>query len=184
MNRPKTEVKPSGVERMIWLGTAIEASRIGDIATWDLKVFAVKPKPASFGNDFTIESPFDDDYQNFSLHCQMDWSGNHFRTYAHSACYSGWQSVKFRDAEKMFRVLERIDKIERAFPVEPTSFGQYVQLVAQGLKIKRYLEPSSRARREHSGYEYNASSIREVGRVVDDRLQEFGRSKVPVQEAS
>ena len=86
----------------------------------------------------TNVSDYDEGHAPFSdlaLQAYVSWRDGKFdQNQAYETCYRDVGTVEYRDAERMYKMLQRVGKIK--FPVRPATFGQYVALTCQALKVK------------------------------------------------
>lgn len=117
-------------------------------------------------------SPFSD----FRFSMQADWASDAFRSYAFYAEYS---KVTVKDYKAKMAFLKKIERVQQNFPVQPTTFGQWVQLTAQGLKLNHFLIRNEAQTQSRTGREYSSRSITEIQDKIDWMIEEVRHKYAP-----
>lgn len=127
----------------------------------------------------------DDPFDNLVISAQWDRDDHSERTYGWDVRYRNVFAVDKQDAERMVKMFRRIERVEKKFPVWPTSFGQYVSLMAQGLGIRsaRRRSLNSLDTGNYSQMELQVWRIQEVAGVIDSMIQETRTEKGEVHAA-
>lgn len=108
-----------------------------------------------------------------AFRCQASAGMCDGKPYAYSVEFRDVHSVNLAEAERMAKMLKRIEKIERSFPVRPETFGQFVQLVCHGLKVSRVLKEGIKGGRSHDETEYSNWKPSEIQWLIDSQITEF-----------
>ena len=93
--------------------------------------------------------------------------------YGYSLAYSQVYSVELREAERMVKMLKKAEKADERFPVRPTSYGQYVQLMCSGLGVHGAVTPMTGNGRGYDDDTYQTWKLTEIQWLVDRRISEF-----------
>jgi hypothetical protein len=105
----------------------------------------------------------------------LSWSGERFDSWDYHCEYRNlYGGYGLGRLERMQKVMKKIAKIEAGFAVKPQTFGQYVQMIAKGLKMKHYLQRSNKRQLDNTGYAFQYRPIDSLGEHVDlmiDRLR-------------
>ncbi len=95
-----------------------------------------------------------------------------FRPFAYSCEYRGVYSVGLREAERMIRVLRKIAKAEDKFLVRPTTFGQYVSMLARSLGITEVVQ-DGQGNGWHDETEHVFWQLKDCQYVIDAQITAF-----------
>lgn len=75
--------------------------------------------------------------EDLQIECYLSWYNGQFQAGSFSVLYHGSLYLeRIEEAEQMVRGLKRAEKIRKAFPVQPQTFGQYAVLMASGFDVK------------------------------------------------
>jgi hypothetical protein len=107
--------------------------------------------------------------------------------YGWTVSYYDLYNVDLPEAERIMKMLKRISNLK--MPVQPATFGQYVQLIAQGIGITKTV--TLRGKRPGGGWshddcEYSIRGIQDCQWEVDRMVAEFVEPyrKTAAQEAT
>lgn len=93
-------------------------------------------------------------------------------TYGWSLEYYDLYNVDLRQAERMVKMLRKIEKIE--FPVHPTSYGQYIQMACKAIGITHcVIVDSNRGSSSYDDQEYRIFPIKDAQILVDNLIHSF-----------
>ena len=104
--------------------------------------------------------------------CQASGDMNEAKPYGYGVRYGQVFSVELRDAERMYKMLKRVEKARESFPIQPETFGQFVQLMCQALGVKRVVKAGA-GNGWHSETEYTTWKPTEIQWLVDRRIGDF-----------
>jgi len=153
--------------------TSIKTDR--DYGTIDLRVVEIREE--GLRNPRCDESPFED----ISFNAQWCVKDAERSTYAWEVDYRSPFSVRLERAERMVKLLRRVEKIQRSLPVKPSTFGQFVSLIASRLGIKEFVNQESSHGWSLDHGDYLSVGIREGGELIDRLIAE---SRTPKEVAS
>lgn len=111
-------------------------------------------------------------YNNLKFRCQFSADMNEGKPYAYSLEYRDCGGIGLAEVERMAKMLKRIAKITGSFPVQPESFGQFVQLVCLGLKIDLVVKDGN-GNGWHTETEHQTWKVSEIQWLVDRQISEF-----------
>lgn len=116
----------------------------------------------------------DDPFEDLQFSCQWDLEKNLDRTYGWDVTYRDVYSVDSGDAERMVKVFRHIEKVRNRFAVTPTTFGQFVALIAHGLGIEVAKRESCRQAHSSSYDEnvYNDFTLQQAQYAIDDLIEQ------------
>lgn len=112
-------------------------------------------------------------FDNLTFRCQVGGSTNDGKPYGYSLEYKDVYSVGLREAERMVKMLRRIDKASESFPVHPETFGQYVSLMCAALKVNMVVQEPADSGRSHDDTMYTLWKLKDCQWLVDRRIAEF-----------
>lgn len=123
--------------------------------------------------DGKVRNPDSDSpYRDLTFRVQWD-KDNQDRTYGWEVRYRDAFIIGLREAERMVKMLRKIESIEQKLPVRPQTFGQYVGLIAAGLKLD---SAKKVAKGETSSYYPEMSfqdwKLSEAGWLIDSMIEE------------
>ncbi len=121
--------------------------------------------PSDYDQDF---APFCD----LRFRCQSSGDMNDAKPYAYAIEYRGLSTVNLRDAERMLKMLKRIEKATKSFPVAPETFGQFVQLMCQALKVTHVVK-DGKGNGWHNETEHTTWKVSEIQWLIDRQISEF-----------
>jgi hypothetical protein len=118
--------------------------RHGDIRNDSrIGVGSIRIEFAFINDKGAVDFPGYTDYRqlrSLGLYAQWDLDPKEERTYAWKATYSEIFTVDLSAAEMMVKVLREIDRACQRFPVRPTTFGQWVQMLAQAMHLDCFID--------------------------------------------
>jgi hypothetical protein len=120
----------------------------------------------------------DHEFSDLVFSCQWDTTKSD-PTYAWAISYRDIYRVDLHNAERMFKTLRKVSTLGKRFPVEPTTFGQFVALSARALGIKTGRKESRRSAGSSSYSEnsYIELSLSDVQFSIDEIISETRVSK-------
>ena len=115
-----------------------------------------------------------DSFDDLEFSCQWDQGKQEDRTYAWSVTYRDVYRVDYANAERMLKMLKRVRKIEEKLVVRPTTFGQFVTLIAQKLGINQVKKESRRsaASMSYDDNDYSSFAIKEAQSLIDSLIED------------
>jgi len=113
------------------------------------------------------------------MSCYMTWRNGEFSANMFETRYHGYMYVDTPAAETMLKGLRKASKIQSAFPLTPTTFGQYVALMAAGFGVKEVCRETANG---HTGF-YSDSAwqylpISYIQVLIDEEIARVRESKV------
>jgi hypothetical protein len=132
------------------------------------------------GERAEIRNPGSDDaFDGLVFSCQWDQRKPLDITYGWQVQYRDCYIVDLNDAKRMFKTLQRIEKITGSFAVRPVTFGQYVSLHAAALGIKqgRRESPRSTHSTSYSENTYITLDLHSVQYAIDDLIAKCRESQ-------
>jgi len=113
-------------------------------------------------------------FNDLVFRCQYERMGDPFAFALH---YS-MSCIELADAERMAKLLKKARRVERKFPVNPTTFGQWCSLMARGLGVTRLVKQVSGCGPSFADNEHRTFSIVEAQHVIDSVIAESRKSEV------
>jgi hypothetical protein len=110
-------------------------------------------------------------FDNLVVRLWISWAYDKFTADNWEVLYNSLYSVALREAELHVKTLKRIGKICSAMVVRPTTFGQFVALVAQGVGIKRFARVEGRSGSWHTDTRYSFHPLTSLAEAVDQRIE-------------
>ncbi len=112
------------------------------------------------------------DFYDLRFRCQVSKGIDELKPFAYSCEYRGVYSVGLREAERMIRVLRKIAKAEDKFLVRPTTFGQYVSMLARALGITEVVQ-DGQGNGWHDETEHVFWKLSDCQYVIDAQIATF-----------
>lgn len=125
-----------------------------------------------------ISPPMDASFNGLVFTCQWDENNPEQPTYDWKTLYREVWKIERPDAEKMFRMLRKVNRIRPAKSAK--TFGEYVALVAKALKIRLALREidHSTPRLSYNFNEYVQVKNSEVANLIDEIVAKIRSSAV------
>jgi hypothetical protein len=161
----------------------IDCKRHSDYGTWTLRFAAVTPegKVCHFDHYSRTGRAF----SSLKFHCQWEPAKPEKGVYAQSIGLRDIRNINHSsELAELAEILKKANNVQNSFPISPTSFGQFIVLMCQGLKIKRVVRRGDRiGNRGWSSYddfEYHHTSVdSNLQYAIDRAIQEtFTSAKV------
>ena len=131
-----------------------------------------------------IRNPSDHPFTDAQFYVQWNGEDDATRpehTYAWSLNYANVYSVDLDKAERMVKFLRKVEKAESKTPIRPTTFGQYVTLMASALGITKLVKPSS----ANAGWDYDSGNdsvypVSDAQYAIDSMIADARKVESPV----
>jgi hypothetical protein len=149
--------------------TVVEDADTPGLATIELSIVKTE---YSNGERQPAYSHVEKHLQNFKIYAQLEKSQK-YTTYAWQAHYSGPMTLGIRDLEEKLKWMKKVDRVIKGFPVKPQSFGQFVQMLASGLKIKSVIRRSTPERLQKTGLEFDHPDFRYLESEIDRDIRDY-----------
>lgn len=119
-------------------------------------------------SDATFENPHAG-FADLRIMAQWDENNPEKNTYAWDVEYRSPYATDLARAEVMVKTLRKVEKVKTSFPVDAQSFGQFVTLLLQGLKVTKIVTDGKNA---SNGWSWDDSEhfihdTKYVGSTVD-----------------
>jgi hypothetical protein len=112
------------------------------------------------------------EFDDLRFRCQASGDMGDGKPYGYGIQYRGLHHVELRDAERMVKMLKKCSAVEKGFPVAPETFGQFVQLLCQGLKVTHVVKAGA-GNGWHDETEYTTWKVSEIQWLVDRQIGDF-----------
>jgi hypothetical protein len=147
-----------------------------DYATWTLRFVVVTPEGKVRNLDeYTRGSRM---FSALKFHAQWRPSSPDLGVYTQSLSLRDIRNTaRVSEMEELVEILKKANKVYASLPVVPSSFGQFVVLMCQGIKIKRVVIRGERVNNsgwsQYDDYEYRESKVdTSLQNEIDDIIQE------------
>jgi hypothetical protein len=147
-----------------------------DCATWTLRFVVVTPEGKVRNLDGSTRGSRM--FSALKFHSQWEPARPDRGVYAQSLSLRDIRdTARVSDVEELLEILKKAHKIHASLPVRPSSFGQFVVLMCQGIKIKRVVIRGERVNNsgwsQYDDYEYRESKVdTSLQNEIDDIIQE------------
>jgi len=135
------------------------------------------PRNCSRGSEYRY--PGTAIFEDLEMSCYMTWRNGEFSADMWETRYHGYMYVDANAAETMLKGLRKVEKIRAAFPLTPTTFGQYVALMCAGFGVKELCRETANGRTgfySDSAWQYLPISY--IQGFVDEEIARVRKSKV------
>lgn len=125
----------------------------------------------------------DEEFSDLQISCQWDDPSRYANgsVYAFQIRYTDIFAVELRDARRMAKLLERVERKRTRWNIEPSSFGQFVAQIAADLKLSALQEDrTSVGGSSYSDNDYHTLNLRALQFAIDAALT-TAREKETVQ---
>lgn len=197
MTSKNTEPKS---EMVLMMNPVATRDTSGDSTFYTLSFVKVtyKPELANSDQNFEVTNISDSDWRNPGIASFHDFC---FRAWISWATYTGrgqtfsaeqWEmlfkdcySVGLKEAERMLKLLKKAQKIQDAFTVRPTTFGEFVVAMSKAFKVKHFIKLEGRDRGSfYSDNRYSIHPIEEANAEISQHIldvqKRFASSTIPV----
>jgi hypothetical protein len=145
----------------------------GDIHVWELSFVTRNEK----GEVRNLDSYTRTTRMFGDLEFRAQWNINYAdrEVYGQDLLLTGCRIKSVSEAQELLDVMKLVEKARASFAIQPTSFGQFVVLMCQALKIKTAVVSGNRERRTGFGgyddYDYRHLAMdSEVQRLIDTTI--------------
>jgi hypothetical protein len=158
-------------------GSDIQAYRIS-IVTINERNEVRNPSDSAWGED-----AFTAPYASLMFRAQGNvLKAEERETYGWSLEYREVYSVDLNDAERMVKMLRKIANVK--LPVQPRTYGQFVQMMCRALGITVAVQLSGKATGWHTEADYAFFGASDIEWMVDRMVTYFLESQRPKREES
>jgi hypothetical protein len=179
MTSKNTEPKS---EMVLMMNPVATRDTSGDSTFYTLSFVKVtyKPELANSDQNFEVTNISDSDWRNpgiasfhdFCFRAWISWPTYKFRGQTFSAeqwemLFKDCYSVGLKEAERMLKLLKKAQKIQDAFTVRPTTFGEFVVAMSKAFKVKHFIQLEGRDRGSfYSDNRYSMHPIEGANAVI------------------
>jgi hypothetical protein len=140
----------------------IDCKRHGDYGTWTIRFVMVTPEGKV--SHFDQYSRTGRALSSLKFHCQWEPAKPERGVYAQSIGLRDIRDIKHSsELAELVDILKKANNVQNSLPIIPTSFGQFVALMCQGLKIKRVVRRGERVLNSgwssYDDFEYHHMSV-------------------------
>lgn len=132
-----------------------------------------------------IRNPgYDHPYNDLTFDAQWRVESPTEPTYGWEAKYRNVYSVGLQRAKRMYKTLQKVEKVRGKSLISPTTFGQYVALMAHALginKVIRQRTPSGNG--DYDGGEYSTYGLDMAQTIIDGLISEARKVEEEVKTA-
>ena len=116
-------------------------------------------------------------FEDLEISCYMTWRDGQFSADMWETRYHGY--VDMDAAETMLKGLRKASKIQQSFPLRPTTFGQYVALMAAGFGVKEVCRETANGRTGfYSDSAWQYLPLSSIQGLIDDEIARVRKTKV------
>lgn len=114
-----------------------------------------------------------DGFADLEFTCRWEEKSGAINTYGYSVSYRNLYRIELQDLGRLTKMLKRCEKVESAFPVRPSGFGQWLQMMAIGLHITKIVELQRQRGTMYSESEHRTWKQNEIQVLMERRIMDL-----------